>query len=67
MIVENLLLPSRYAEEDFIVSHKKVLTKKEDRKQTKGLKGGKDTEEKNWFIYADILSLSLQYERSARE
>ncbi len=33
-------------EEDCVVSHKKAFKKE----KTKGLKGGKDTEEKRWFI-----------------
>lgn len=46
-------------EEDFAVSHNKAFLKK---KNKKGLKGGKDTEEKGGSLYADILSLfSLQY------
>lgn len=39
-----LLLPSQCVEEDFVVCHKKAGFKK--KKTKKGLKGGKDTEEK---------------------
>lgn len=39
-----LLLPSQCVEEDFVVCHKKAGFKK--KKTNKGLKGGKDTEEK---------------------
>lgn len=42
--VNLLLLPSQCVEEDFVVSHKKAVFKK--RRTKKGLKGGKDTEEK---------------------
>ena len=54
-----LLLPSQYVEEDFVVSHKKAFQKRKRKK--KGLKGGKDTEEKGGSFYINIPSLSLQY------
>lgn len=42
-----------WMEEDFVVSHKKAFKK---RKQKKGLKEGKDTEEKRWFILHCMLT-----------